>query len=130
MSREELLWNWLKYVSQIIRNYFIMQGAPIDERKLFHYNFPVPLWERIRSFIRNFSVLPVWLNTSLSSTVFGGKQNYEYWQCGKTPQGQQVLAEPTDEDDMSRSSRLPTGLNGAWLGCEGGTLCPSGAGVG
>jgi hypothetical protein len=98
MSREELLWNWLKYVSQIIRNYFIMQGAPIDERKLFHYNFPVPLWERIRSFIRNFSALPLWLNTSLSSTVFGGKQNYEYWQCvfekGKTPQGQQVLAEP------------------------------------
>lgn len=61
MSREELLWNWLKYVLQIIRNYFIMQGAPIDERKLFHYNFPAPLWERIRSFIRNFSALPLWV---------------------------------------------------------------------
>jgi len=98
MSREELLWNWLKYVSQIIRNYFIMQGTPIEERKLFQYQLPFPLWERIRIFIRNFSTLPLWLNTALSSTVFGGKQNYEYWQCvfekGKTPQGQQVLAEP------------------------------------
>lgn len=98
MSREELLWNWLKYVSQITRNYFIMQGAPIEESKLFQYQFPVPLWERIRTFVRNFSNLPLWLNTSLSSTVFGGKQNYEYWQCvfekGKTPQGQQVLVEP------------------------------------
>jgi len=98
MSKEELLWNWLKYVSQIIRNYFIMQGTPIEESKLFQYKFPVPLWERIRTFVRNFSLLPLWSNTALSSTVFGGKQNYEYWQCifekGKTPQGQQVLAEP------------------------------------
>lgn len=98
MAREELLWNWLKYVSQIIRNYFIMQGSPIEESKLFQYKFPVPLWERIRTFVRNFRDLPLWSNTALASTVFGGKQNYEFWQCvfekGKTPQGQQVLAEP------------------------------------
>ncbi len=98
MSKEELLWNWLKYVSQIIRNYFIMQGTPIEEAKLFQYEFPVPLWDRIRSFVRNFAKLPLWANSALSSTVFGGKQNYEYWQCvfekGRNPQGQQVLPEP------------------------------------
>ncbi len=98
MSREEILWNWLKYVSQIIRNFFIMQGVPIEESKLFQYKFPVPLWERIRTFVRNFNCLSLWSNTQLSTTVFGGKQNYEYWQHifekGKTPQGQQVLAEP------------------------------------
>jgi hypothetical protein len=98
MSREELLWNWLKYVSQTIRTYFIMQGVPIEESKLFQYKFPVPLWERIRTFVRNFSLLPLWSNTALSSTVFGGKRNYDYWQCifekGKTTEGQQVLAEP------------------------------------
>jgi len=100
MSKEEILWNWLKYVSQIIRNYFIMQGTPIEETKLFQYKFPLPLWERIRTFIRNFSQLPLWSNTSLSSTVFGGKQKYDFWQCvfekGKTQQGQQVLAEPVN----------------------------------
>jgi hypothetical protein len=98
MSKEEILWNWLKYVSQIIRNYFIMQGAPIQEEKLFQYRFPDPLWERIRTFIRNFRDLPLWVNKELSATAFGGKQNYEFWQTvferSKTPQGQQVLAEP------------------------------------
>jgi len=98
MSKEEILWNWLKYVSQIIRNFFIMQGVPIEESKLFQYKFPVPLWERIRMFVRNFNCMPLWSNTQLSTTVFGGKQNYEYWQHifekGKTPQGQQVLPEP------------------------------------
>jgi len=98
MSKEEILWNWLKYVSQIIRNFFIMQGIPIEERKLFQYKFPVPLWERIRVFVSNFNSMPLWSNTQLSTTVFGGKQNYEYWQHifekGKTPQGQQVLPEP------------------------------------
>jgi len=98
MSKEEILWNWLKYVSQIIRNFFIMQGMPIEESRLFQYKFPVPLWERIRMFVRNFNSMPLWSNTQLSTTVFGGKQNYEYWQHifekGKTPQGQQVLPEP------------------------------------
>jgi len=36
-------------------------------------------------------------HSDLSASVFGGKQNYDYWQTifttGKTPQGQQVLAE-------------------------------------
>ena len=98
MSKEEILWNWLKYISQIIRNYFIMQGIPIDESKLFQYKFPVPLWERLRTFVRNFRNLPLWSNIALSSTVFGGKQNYDFWQYvfekGKTQQGQQVLPEP------------------------------------
>lgn len=98
MSKEEILWNWLKYVSQIIRNYFLMQGTPLQEDKLFQYKFPEPLWDRIRAFVRNFRNLPIWTNTALSSTVFGGKQNYEFWQHifekGKAPQGQQVLAEP------------------------------------
>ena len=98
MSKEEILWNWLKYISQIIRNYFIMQGIPIDESKLFQYKFPVPLWERLRTFVCNFRNLPLWSNIALSSTVFGGKQNYDFWQYvfekGKTQQGQQVLPEP------------------------------------
>lgn len=43
MSREEIIYNWLKYISQIIKSYFIMQGKPIDENKLFQYRFPEPL---------------------------------------------------------------------------------------
>jgi len=82
----------------------IMQGKPISEDKLFEYRFPEPLWERIRIFIRNLTNLPLWVNRELASTVFGGKQNYEYWQTvfetGKTPQGFQVLAKPLNLMEM------------------------------
>ena len=98
MSKEEILYNWLRYIEQIIKNFFIMQGRPINERKLFQYNFPEPLWERIRTFTKNLSNLPVWINKDLANTVFGGKQNYEFWQkifeTGNTPQNIKVLAEP------------------------------------
>lgn len=40
--------------------------------------------------------MPVWVNRDLPATVFGGKQNYEFWQTifesGNTPQGQTVIA--------------------------------------
>lgn len=104
VSKEEILWNWLKCVSQIIQTYFSMQGKPLAEAKLFQYKFPVPLSDCIRKFVRNFANLPLWVNTSLSSTVFGGKQNYDYWHCifekGKTPQGQQVLPQPINLNKM------------------------------
>lgn len=100
MTKEEVMYNWLRYIAQIIKNFFIMQGKPIQENKLFQYKFPEPLWDRIRIFIRNLSNLPIWINKELSSTVFGGKQNYDYWQTifesGKSPQGVKVLAEPID----------------------------------
>lgn len=98
MSKEEIIYNWLKYIEQIIKNYFIMQGKPIKEEKLFQYKFPEPLWDKISIFIRNLSKLPVWINKELSNTVFGGKQNNDFWQTifetGKSPQGIQVLSEP------------------------------------
>ncbi len=104
LSREEIMYNWLKYVGQIIKNYFIMQGKPIDENKLFQYSFPEPLWDRIRNFIKNLRDMPIWVNKELSNTVFGGKQTHEYWQTifetGKTPQGFQVLPKPINLMDM------------------------------
>ena len=104
MTKEEIIYNWLRYIEQIIKNYFIMQGKPIQEKKLFQYRFPEPLWERIRTFVRNLRNLPLWVNKELAATIFGGKQNYEYWQTifetGKTPQGFQVLAKPLDLMEM------------------------------
>lgn len=104
MSKEEIIYNWLKYISQIIKNYFIMQGKPIDENKLFQYSFPESLWDKIKIFVKNLRDLPIWVNKELSSTVFGGKQNYEYWQTifetGKTPQGYQVLPSPINLMEM------------------------------
>lgn len=100
MAREEICYNWLKLVHQVIKNFFIMQSHYIKEEKIFQYPFPQPLWDKIRLLICNLRNLPVWSNKQLSSTVFGGKQNYEYWQTifetARSPQGIHVLAEPVN----------------------------------
>ncbi len=97
MGREEILYNWLKFIRQIVHNFYIMQGAPVDEKKLFQYRFPDQLWKNIEHFIINLTKLPVWVNRELSTTVFGGKQNLDFWQhifeTGRTPSGHQVLSE-------------------------------------
>ncbi|MGA2608003.1 MAG: HNH endonuclease signature motif containing protein [Terriglobia bacterium] len=95
LSREEILYCWLGFVRQIMQSYFITTGKPIQENKLCQYRFPEPLWDNIENFVTNLIKMPLWVNRDLSLSVFGGRQNYEYWQTifesGKTPQNQQVL---------------------------------------
>ena len=95
LSREEILYSWLRFVRQIVQNYFITTGKPVQEDKLFQYRFPEPLWDNIENFVGSLTKMPLWVNRELSLSVFGGKQNYEYWQTifesGTTPQGQRVL---------------------------------------
>lgn len=110
MAKEEILYAWLRYVRQIVQGYFNMLGTPIDEKKLFQYVFPEPLWDRIRAYVANLARLPVWVNRELASTAFGGKQTYAFWQTvfetGKTPQGQQVLAAPLNWMELIREPEL------------------------
>jgi hypothetical protein len=96
MAREEILYGWLRFVKQIVHSYFITTGKALNEEKLFQYRFPEPLWDNIENFLVNLRKLPVWVNRDLSATIFGGKQNYEFWQTifesGASPQGQAVMA--------------------------------------
>jgi hypothetical protein len=107
MSREEILYAWLRLLRQVIHSYFITVGKPIQENKLFQYRFPEPLWDNIANFLVNLKKMPLWINRDLSISVFGGKQNYEYWQSvferGRTPQNQQVLAEGVNLLNMIQS---------------------------
>lgn len=100
MAKEEIMYNWLRYISQIIKNFYLMQGKPIQEEKLFQYKFPDTLWQKIRTFVQNLYGLPLWINLEMSNTIFGSKQNYGFWQTifesGKSPSSVQVLAEPID----------------------------------
>ena len=104
MTKEEIIYNWLRYVSQIIKTFYLMQGKPIQEDKLFQYKFPEPLWNKVRIFVKNMANLPVWINKDFSNTIFGGKQNYSFWQTifesGKSPSGVQVLTSPIDLMEM------------------------------
>lgn len=104
LSKEEVMYTWLQHISQIIRNYFITVGTPINEEKLFQYIFPQRLWNNLTLFVKNFSNLPLWINKELSLSVFGGKQSPSFWQTifltGKTPSQQEVLAKPINIMDM------------------------------
>jgi hypothetical protein len=61
------------------------------------------LWGLIRKLIKNLAALPLWVNHSLAATVFGGKQNYDFWKAlfdTGTGGGQQVLAKPLNLDEL------------------------------
>ena len=97
MAKEEIIHNWLRLVRQIVYQYFITTGKPIDERKLFQYEIPEACWQTIENFIDALKRLPLWINKDLSISAFGGKQNNAYWQSvfetGKTPNGAVVMSQ-------------------------------------
>lgn len=98
LAKEEIIYVWLSYVSQIVQTYFMFTGAPVDDKKLFQRPFPEALWEKIGSYVSHLRTMPVWINRDLSNTAFGGKQTYAFWKqvftTGKSLQGVQVLPEP------------------------------------
>ena len=104
MSKEEIVYNWLSYVGQVARQYFIMLGKPDPQARLFQYPFPEQVWDNISKFLRNLLALPLWVNRDFSETVFGGKQNYSFWktvfETGNTPQGMPVLPQPLNLINM------------------------------
>ena len=104
MCKEEVLYSWLSYVKQIALMHFTMAGQPFDQTRPFQYKFPEQLWDRLRAYLVNLRALTLWVNRDLSATVFGGKQNNDFWRTifldGRTPQGQQVLSAPLNLMDM------------------------------
>jgi hypothetical protein len=100
LMREEILYAWLGYIKQIVSWSFAAIGKPFKAERMFQYQFPEPLWSNFENYLVSLKKMPVWVNRDLATTVFGGKQNYAFWQqvfeSGKTPQGQQVLAGPLD----------------------------------
>ncbi len=104
IAREEVLGNILRWVRLVIQNFFAWTGRVVDEERLLQVPLPDELWRRIENFLQNLSRLPCWVDRNLSTTVFGAKQNYDFWkivfQTGKAPNGVQVLAQPLDLNQM------------------------------
>jgi hypothetical protein len=100
VSREEILGNILLWVRTVIENYFAWTGKVVDRDRLLHQPFPEELWQRVERFLRNLATLPCWIDRNLSNTVFGAKQNLDFWQrvfqTGTAPTGVRVLAQPLD----------------------------------
>lgn len=106
MSKEEIAYNWLKYLQTVISQYFAIQGKTISPDGYFQEPFPEQLWENIRKFLHNLAGLPLWTNKELSATLFGGKQNNDYWEhifkTGETIDGKKILAKELNVIEMIR----------------------------
>ena len=68
---------------------------------------PDELWDRMQNFLESLSRLPCWIDKNLSTTVFGPKQNLDFWEkvfgTGTAPTGIQVLAQGLDLNQMIQS---------------------------
>lgn len=102
--KEEIMYNWIQYLKLLINNYYAFSGSMYDAENLFQQLIPEQLWENIELFIESFIELPLWKDRSMSSTIFGGKNNYDFWKTvfatAKTPDGTPVLAVPINVADM------------------------------
>ena len=47
MSKEEIIYNWLRYLAQIAQNHFITIGKPDPKERLFQTPFPDQIWVNI-----------------------------------------------------------------------------------
>ena len=95
MSKEEIVYNWVKLVRQTVQHYFIATGSPIAQEKLFQQEIPEACWRNVENFVDALKGLPLWVNKDLSLSAFGAKRNNDYWQSifstGKTPDGAVVM---------------------------------------
>jgi hypothetical protein len=111
MGKEEVLYSWLKYVQQIALRHFVAVGTPVEDKRLFQYQFSEVLWQQLRAYVRNLGSLPLWVNHSLSATVFGGKQTSDFWrtvwETGSSPQGTRVLTAPIDLTGLTKVAEGP-----------------------
>ncbi len=96
MAKEEILYCWIGYIGRIVENHFVHMGKVIDNDRSFQYPFPEQLWTNIGHFIENLARLPLWVDRPASSTIFGAKQSYAFWQeifeSGTSPTGQKAMA--------------------------------------
>jgi hypothetical protein len=78
----------------------------VDKERLFQVKYPDTLWARLEAFLNNVAKLPCWIDRELSTTVFGAKQNRDFWiavfRTGKSPAGVQVLTKPLEIATMIR----------------------------
>jgi len=106
MSKEEIMYNWLQYIQTVISQYFAIQGKTISPDGYFQEPFPEQLWENIKKFLHNLAGLSLWPNKELSATLFGGRQNNDYWEhifkTGETIDGKKILTKELNVIEMIR----------------------------
>ena len=100
---------WLRLV---ITNYFAFTAKYVRDDRILHTRFPDELWDRMQNFLESLARLPFWFDRNLSTTVFGPKQNLDYWErvfeTGCSPSGLSILAKPLNLGQMIQG-KTPVG---------------------
>lgn len=95
ISRDEVAVNVLRWVRLVIENHYAVHGVHVERERLFLEEFPDTLWVNIERFLRRLAGLTCWADPQLSSSVFGPKQNQDYWESvfktGNSPTGTVIL---------------------------------------
>jgi len=114
VAREEVLANVLRWLRLVIEHYFAFTAQMYDKDRLLHRPLPDALWEHMRNFLISLTGLPCWFDKNLSTTVFGPKQNLDFWEqvfrTGKAPTGIQILAQPLDLNQMIQPPGVGPGV--------------------
>jgi hypothetical protein len=104
ISKEEIIYNWLLYLKSVVENYFNNTGKIFEKNKLFQALFDDQLWRNLEVFVKNLVKLPLWKDRGMASTIFSGKNNYDFWkqvfETGKTPDGALALLKPLNFVEM------------------------------
>lgn len=108
LFKEEIMYNWILYIKLLVKNHFAYIGTLYDDENLFQQKLPEQLWGNIRTFLDNLRNLPIWKDRGMSATIFGGKNNYDFWKTafstGSTPDGLQILVKPLNVSEMIQKS--------------------------
>jgi len=104
--KEEIMYNWIKHIKQIISNYFTMHGKIYDEERILQEEIDETLLNHIRNYLINLKQLPIWVNRQ-QSHIFSAKQTYDYWfnvfKTGEAPDGTKLLSEGINLMEMIKS---------------------------
>ena len=108
ISRDEVAVNVMRWVRLVIENYNAVTGRQVERERLFLEEFPDLLWGNIERFLGSLSELTCWTNTDLSSSVFGPKQNLDYWdsvfKTGDSPSGTHISPRGLNLQEMIAQS--------------------------
>ena len=104
IARDEVAVIVIRWVQLVIEHYFAFTGRMVDKERLLQTSLPDELWERIEQFLSSVWALPCWSDKGLSQSVFGPKQNLDYWniifKTGQSPDGTRVLTEGLKIQEM------------------------------
>lgn len=104
--KEEIMYNWIKHIKQILSNYFTNIGEIYDEEKILQEEFDETLLNHIRTYLRNLKQLSLWVNRR-QSHIFSAKQAHDYWfnvfKTGEAPDGTRLLSQGINLMKMIKS---------------------------